>query len=1011
MSGLFGGKTNNASQTQIAQGIRVQSSIYGKPLTVVYGTNRVSGNLIWYGNFQAIANKSQQGGGGKGGGSSGGSTSYTYQAAVAIAICEGPVTGIGTIWFGDSAWYPGQLTNSTPLEQLGFTYFGGSYPQTPWSYLTTNYASQALSYSGLAYVACPTLALDSGANIQNYTFEVYGLLTNGSTTDVLPGSVIQDMLTNANYGCGWQSGWIDATHMAQYQTYCQAMGIGVSPVYDSQTQAQQNLQDLLDSSNSTCWWSEGVLKIQSYCDQPVSGNGSSYTPNVTPIYALTDDDFLYQEGQDPIQISRAAPSEAYNIVDVEFVNRLNRYDTEIAEAKDLFAITQYGRRYDTVRTYHHITQQTVAQTVAQLWLQRNLYILNTYTFRLGLAFCALEPMDLVTLTDPLMGLSDWPVRITGVEENENGDLTITAEDFPVGFATAPLYTAQQNGTVPVQANLTPPNPQEIVFFEPPAKLTNNQLTIWVGAGAASVNYGGCEVWVSMDGVTYVNEGTIHGRSRCGVTTSSLPVSSDPDTTDTLSVNLANTWGALYSGSKNDADVYNTLCVLGQELISYETAALVSGNAYNLTYLRRGAYGTTIAFHPVGEQFMRFDSGVLQYQYSQSMIGVTLYFKLVPFNMYGSSGTTDLSSVPVSTYKIKGSALVSPIPNVGTLGVNYVSGITQIFWTPVTDYRPIDYEIRLGPTWGAAKVLGRTTSPTFPSQGDGTYWVAAHYITPGGVTLYSAIPADLAIAGSVLVQNVVATFDEAATGWPGTCSGGANINESINALILDGNNNFLSVASILTDPDILWTGGVQSSGSYALPPSQTVNAGYVASCSVRISYTAYGQAINANVLTLPNVLAVTDWFSVTLGALVSATPQIAVAGSNGIFGPWQDYQPGVYTGQYFSAQILLTSSDVNTTCEVTDFVFAVDVPDRVDTYTNVSVAAVGTTITFQSPPGTVSPFNGGPAGSTVPNVQVTIINAAQGDQLVMTRTLSGVTIQVQNAGVGVARVVDVVAQGY
>ncbi len=94
--------------------------------------------------------------------------------------------------------------------------------------------------------------------------------------DVNPGQIIPDMLTNANYGCTWDPSWINATHLNWYTIYCYAMGFLFSPVYDSQTQALQNLQDLLDSSNSTCWWSEGALKIMSYVDQAFTGNGYSY---------------------------------------------------------------------------------------------------------------------------------------------------------------------------------------------------------------------------------------------------------------------------------------------------------------------------------------------------------------------------------------------------------------------------------------------------------------------------------------------------------------------------------------------------------------------------------------------------------------------------------------------------------------------------------------------------------------------------------------------------------------
>jgi hypothetical protein len=67
---------------------------------------------------------------------------------------------------------------------------------------------------------------------------------------------------------------------------------------------------------------------------------------------------------------------------------------------------------------------------AQLMLQRKLYVRNTYKFRLGLRYALLEPMDIVLISDAALGLSQAPVRITQIEEDQDGELTITAEEIP-----------------------------------------------------------------------------------------------------------------------------------------------------------------------------------------------------------------------------------------------------------------------------------------------------------------------------------------------------------------------------------------------------------------------------------------------------------------------------------------------------------------------------------------------------------------------------------------------------
>lgn len=97
---LFGTSRRPVSQQpSVLQTLRVQTSAYGQVVPIVYGQNRISGRLIWYGDFTPIAHTSQQASGGKGlGGSSTKSTSYTYNAAVAIALCEGPIQQLCNVW-------------------------------------------------------------------------------------------------------------------------------------------------------------------------------------------------------------------------------------------------------------------------------------------------------------------------------------------------------------------------------------------------------------------------------------------------------------------------------------------------------------------------------------------------------------------------------------------------------------------------------------------------------------------------------------------------------------------------------------------------------------------------------------------------------------------------------------------------------------------------------------------------------------------------------------------------
>jgi len=128
--GKGGGKNALASKPNILNALRVQTSSYGQVMPIVYGQNRISGRLIWSGDFTAIPHTSTQKTGGKGLGSGGGNaitnTTYTYQSAVASALCLGPIQNIHNVW--DTK---GRLTLLTTSVQYTVPGGGGSFLPPP----------------------------------------------------------------------------------------------------------------------------------------------------------------------------------------------------------------------------------------------------------------------------------------------------------------------------------------------------------------------------------------------------------------------------------------------------------------------------------------------------------------------------------------------------------------------------------------------------------------------------------------------------------------------------------------------------------------------------------------------------------------------------------------------------------------------------------------------------------------------------------------------------------------
>ena len=79
------------------------------------------------------------------------------------------------------------------------------------------------------------------------------------------------------------------------------------------------------------------------------------------------------------------------------------YNLTSVESRDQNAIELYGMRIASTVTAHEICDPNIALISGQLILQRALYIRNTYKFRLSWEYCLLDPMDLVTVTDSILG--------------------------------------------------------------------------------------------------------------------------------------------------------------------------------------------------------------------------------------------------------------------------------------------------------------------------------------------------------------------------------------------------------------------------------------------------------------------------------------------------------------------------------------------------------------------------------------------------------------------------------
>lgn len=530
----------------------------------------------------------------------------------------------------------------TALEQLGLSFKTGAIAQDPWGAFSSA-GLHEIGYSGLAMLCGQGYDLGAGAQVENHSVEVIGPLAyhlGPTQPDIDPALAVRAVLTDGRYGADFPAERLDS--WAEWSTACIANGLLVSPALTTQQTAAEIVAQAAKLTNTAPVWSAGRLRMVPLADTSATANGQTFTPNLTPVYHLTDESWL------AAPVSRfKSPADRKNHIRLEYLDRANQYNPAIVEAKDQADIDTHGLRTADVMQAHWIKTAATARQAAQLLLQRSLYVTGEYTAILPAHFALLDPADLVLATDA--GLTA-PWRVTSIEEGEDGDLTVTFEDAPPATGSASRYTSQTPAGYQADYNAAPGPVDPPVIFEAPASRSTTGLEVYAAVRGGTPMWGGCQVWASSDGANYRLIGQIHGPSRYGALASTLAAGAA-----TTSINgLAG--AQLLSGSAADAAALNTLCYIGgasPEYVAYQSAVLTGPGQYTLGGLVRGASHTQSAEHLAGAPLVRIDdslakSGAL----GPEMLGKNLSFKFPSFNLWGGAQETLADAMPY-TYQVTG----------------------------------------------------------------------------------------------------------------------------------------------------------------------------------------------------------------------------------------------------------------------------------------------------------------------------------------------------------------------
>ena len=352
--------------------------------------------------------------------------------------------------------------------------------------------------------------------------------------------------------------------------------------------------------------------------------------------------------------------------EVHFLNRLQRYETHVqsAERRTQDATDVATLKLSVVLSESHA--RTIAETtLSDRWAER-----SSIALQLPMAFAALEPGDVILLTD---GGISHRIRVSRVQLGRPGMVNVSGV-----IDAAQAWDGYIMPTVGSNGPLVMPNPKtHLEILDIPA--------LPVDAGdALTVRFAACGIADGWKGATIVrvmasgddevlltlNQAATMGSSITVLCTGTSQVIDEVNSVDVALL------GSNVLANATDISMLNgaNVAVLGNEVIQFRTASVISDGVYRLSGLLRGRLGTEawMGTHNIGERFVLLDEAVQPLTLPVSNNGQSWTLRAVTI---GDSLTDGV----VSTCTISAECL-KPLGPVRPLAIrNSVSGDITLSW--------------------------------------------------------------------------------------------------------------------------------------------------------------------------------------------------------------------------------------------------------------------------------------------------------------------------------------------
>jgi hypothetical protein len=401
----FGQEYNTASQTI--------------PVPVVYGYNKVAGNII----YKKVTGDDNE------------------KMALQVAVSEGPIEEITKV-MADGV----DITSKCTIKLGDRTQAAGSINDQGQTFPYTAYISVELTanenISGNPTITC----LVKGRKIEVRDGDSW--VTEYSQN---PAYCLLDFLSNKRYGLGISEDDIDLNSIIDVGDYCDELVDGeprfqLDYVIDYQKSSLDHIQDILATLRGFLIYSAGEFRLK--VDGPEE-----------PVQSFTMNNII----TDSFQYWKSSRKERYNRIVVEYTDPDEEWEKIGAQTGVDSDIQKRGPVEETIPLLG-INRFSQAGRMSKYFQKKSWYCPTFCQFKVGIDSLHCEAGDVTTVTHDVPGWIEKLVRILAIQEDENDEMLLTCQEYNVAVYSDSGVVQQ------VKKDSDLPNP-----FEAPASVENLTL--------------------------------------------------------------------------------------------------------------------------------------------------------------------------------------------------------------------------------------------------------------------------------------------------------------------------------------------------------------------------------------------------------------------------------------------------------------------------------------------------------------------------------------------------------